>query len=221
LQRWSLDLKKQKIYKKVFEIARGTLLNSNCEAQFINAGVAYEKIQDQYSVDILYFDEMITLKIPEFLFKSSKGANVTLVTKIIILHYINSAVGSLPGVDKISYGDIPGLAGYLPVFEQRVARPLITAFGFDKHVFLETGVTMGGIKEDYGDASFTLHALPRIPITFILWEGDEEFQPSLKILFDPSIIGYLPLEDITIISKLASTRIIKEARFKRSRESIY
>jgi hypothetical protein len=161
-----------------------------------------------------YFDEIITLKLPEFLFKSSKGANVTLVTKIIILHYINTAVGSLPGNDKISYGDIPGLAGYLPVFEQRVARPLIAAFGFDKYVFLETGASMGGIKEDYGDASFTLYALPRIPITFILWEGDGEFPPSLKMLFDPSIAGYLPLEDITVISKLASTRIIKEARLR-------
>ncbi|MCX5812976.1 MAG: DUF3786 domain-containing protein [Proteobacteria bacterium] len=192
-------------------------MNSNCEARFINAGVTYESIQDQYSVDVPYFDEMITLEIPEFLFKSSKGSNVTLVTKIIILHYINAAGGSLPGVDKISYGDIPGLAGYLPVFEQRVARPLITAFGFDKYVFLETGESLGGIKEDYGDASFTLYALPRIPITFILWEGDEEFQPSLKMLFDPSITGYLPLEDITVISKLASTRIIKEARLRHCR----
>lgn len=214
MQRWSLELKKQKIYKKVFDIACRTLLNSNCEAQFINAGVACEKIQDQYSVDVPYFDEIITLKLPEFLFKSSKSANVTLVTKIIILHYINTANGFSPGVDKISYGDIPGLAGYLPVFEQRVARPLIAAFGFDKYVFLETGVSMGGIKEDYGDASFTLHALPRIPITFILWEGDAEFTPSLKVLFDPSITGYLPLEDITVISKLASTRIIKEARLR-------
>jgi hypothetical protein len=214
LQRWSLGLKKQKIYKKVFEIACKTLLDSDCEARFVNAGVTYEKIQDHYSVDVSYFDEIITLKIPEFLFKSSKGANVTLVTKIIILHYINTATGSLPGLDKVSYGDIPGLAGYLHVFEQRVSRPLITTFGFDKHVFLETGEAIGGIKEEYGDASFTLYALPRIPITFILWEGDEEFPPSLKILFDPSITGYLPLEDITIISKLASTRIIKEARLR-------
>lgn len=189
-------------------------MDSNCEAQFINAGVAYEKIQDQFSVDVPYFDEIITLKIPEFVFKSSKGANVTLATKIMILHYINTAVGTLPVINKISYGDIPGLAGYLPVFEQRVAHPLAKAFGFDKHVFLETGEAMGGIKEDYGDASFTLYVLPRIPVTFILWEGDEEFPPSLKMLFDPSITGYLPLEDITVISKLASTRIIKEARLR-------
>lgn len=190
------------------------LLKSDCETQFTNAGVTYEKRQDKFVVDIPYFDETITLKIPEFSFKSSKQANVTLVTKIIILHYINTATGVLPGIDKISYEDVPGLGGYLPVFEKRVVRPILSTFGFDKHTFLDTGIAMGGKKEDYGDASFTLYALPRVPITFILWEGDEEFPSSLKILFDPSITGYLPLEDITIISKLASTRIIKEARLR-------
>jgi hypothetical protein len=34
----------------------------------------------------------------------------------------------------------------------------------------------------------------------------------VKILFDPSIDSYLPLEDITVISKLAAVRILKAAR---------
>jgi hypothetical protein len=211
-----LELRKQKIYKNVYEIACKELLNSDCEAQFMNAGIAYEKLPGGFTVEVPYFDEVIALKVPEFSFMSSKDANVTLVTKIIILHYINIANGASLGSDKIPYEDIPGLAGYLPVFERRAAKPLVTTFGFDRHAFLDTGLSLGGKREDYGDASFTLHALPRVPITFILWEGDEEFPPSMKILFDPSITGYLPLEDISVISKLASTRIIKEARLQYS-----
>ncbi len=208
-----MDLKKQKIYKKVFELACNDLLTSNRkEQQFTNAGVVYKKEQERYNIEIPYFDETITLKLPELSFKSSKDTNITLVTKIIILHYINTANGVLPGENRISYEDIPGLRGYLPVFEKRVIKPLLTAFGFNKHAFLETGVALGGIRDDYGDVSFTLHPLPRVPITFILWEGDEQFPSSLKILFDPSITGYFPLEDITVISKLASTRIAKKAR---------
>ncbi len=209
-----MDLKKQKTYKKVYEIACKTLIDSDYESQFINAGVIYNKMSDQYSIDVKFFNEIIKISIPEFSFHSSRASNVTLVTKIIILHYLNDAGGLLPGVDKISYEDIPGLAGYRPVFEKRAVYPLVKAFGFDKHVFLETGLSMGGVLENYGDASFTLFAFPRIPITFILWEGDEEFPPSVKMLFDPSITGYLPLEDIAVISKLASIRIIKEARLR-------
>jgi hypothetical protein len=207
-----LELSKQKIYKKVYEMACKELLGSDCEIQFANAGVAFQARNEGYHVDVPYFNEVISLETPEFSFKSSKEVNVTLVTKIIILHYINTANGASLGGDKILYEDIPGLAGYLPVFERKAAKPLTSAFGFDRHAFLDAGLKLGGEKEGYGDTSFTLHALPRVPITFILWEGDEEFPPSVRILFDPSIAGYLPLEDISVISKLASTRLIKEAR---------
>ncbi len=211
-----VELRKQKIYKSVYEMACEGLLEADRERQFVNAGIAYEKQATSYRAVVPYFDEAITLEVPGFSFKSSKGANVTLVTKIIILHYINTADGTALGADKIPYEDIPGLAGYLPVFERKAAKPLIAAFGFDRNAFLDAGLSLGGEKEEFGDASFTLHALPRVPITFILWEGDQEFPPSMKILFDRSITGYLPLEDISVISKLASTRIIKEARLKYS-----
>lgn len=112
----------------------------------------------------------------------------------------------------IPYEDILGLRHYFPVYEKRVLKPLQAAFGNDRYAFLEAGLSLGAIQQEYGDASFTLQALPRIPITFILWEGDTEFPPSVRTLFDPTISGYLPLEDIVVISKLAVTRIIKEAR---------
>jgi hypothetical protein len=34
----------------------------------------------------------------------------------------------------------------------------------------------------------------------------------MKVLFDRSIPTYLPLEDIVVVSKMAATRILKQAR---------
>ncbi len=165
-------------------------------------------------ISIPFFDESITLEIPGCLFKSSKNANITLAAKILILHHINTATGTSLSGELITYEDIPGLRGYQPVFAGRTSKPLLYAFGADRYTFLEAGLGLGGVKNDYGDASFTMYAFPRLPITFILWEGTDEFPPSLKVLFDSTIPDYLPLEDITVISKLASTRIIKQARIK-------
>ncbi|MCX5799143.1 MAG: DUF3786 domain-containing protein [Proteobacteria bacterium] len=212
----TLELKKQKVYKKVFENACNALLSSHIEKQLHNAALDYEREENRYTVAIPYFDEVITFKVPELSFISSKGVNITLVTKIILLHYIYTASGTSLGVDKIPYEDIPGCRQYQPVFEKRVTKPLQSAFGYNKYAFLEASIGLKGKEEEFGDASFTLYALPRVPITFILWEGDEEFPPSVRTLFDPSIQKYLPLEDIVVISKLASTRIIKEARLKYS-----
>lgn len=215
-----MELKRQKIYKKVFDMACELLLSSNMEAQFANAGALCTGQGESLTVEVQYFDESIAIEVPQFLFASSKGANVTLVTKIILLHYIGRASGEQPSPleQRISYGDIPGGRHYLPVFEKRVSRPLESAFGHNRDLFLDAGLSLGGREEDLGDVSFTLFALPKVPVTFILWEGDPEFPPSIKVLFDPSIAGYLSLEDVVVLSKLAVTRIMKAARLRASEE---
>jgi hypothetical protein len=208
----SYMLEKQKTYKKVFDLACEELRTSDLEDRFRKASVACTVDNGQYLVECPFFDETIFIEIPRFSFRSKQGSNITLATKILILHYLLNASGRPLGAEKIPYEDIPGCRPYFPVFERRVVRPLISAFGFDRDLFRASGEALGGASESYGDVSFTLHALPMVPLTFILWEGDAEFPPSLKILFDPSIDEYLPLEDITVISKLAAVRIIKAAR---------
>ena len=207
-------MEKQKPYKRVFDMACAELLRLDIGSQAENGGAEYCGAAGGGSIECAYFDEIISIGIPEFSFKSSKNTNVSLVTRIIILHYLITASGAPPGTDLISYEDIPGARLYLPVFEKRVTKPLLSAFGFNRDAFLDAGLALGGAQEEYGNASFTLHPLPSAPITFILWEGDVEFPPSMKILFSPSIPGYLPLEDVVVLSKLAAQRIVKAARMK-------
>jgi hypothetical protein len=213
-----MELEKQKVYKAVYRAACDELLSSQPGEKFRKGGLTFTAQGTGYTVHIPFFDEVITLTVPDFSFQSSTSANITLVAKIIVLHYINTASGLPMTGDKIPYEDIPGCRHYQTVYEKRVIKPLIAAFGHDKYVFREAGLALGGTEEEYGDASFTLHALPMVPITFILWEGDEEFPPTGRTLFDPAIAGYLPLEDVVVLSKLAVTRIIKAARIRYSGE---
>jgi hypothetical protein len=209
-----MALEKQKTYKKVFDLACEELRNSGLDERLRKASVAYTYTMEggQSTAECPFFEETIILEIPRFAFRSAQGSNVTLATKILILHYLLKASGEPLGREKIPYEDIPGCRPYLPVFERRVVRPLMSAFGFDRDLFRSAGEALGAAPESFGDASFTLRALPMVPLTFILWEGDQEFTPSLRILFDPSIDTYLPLEDITVLSKLAAVRILKAAK---------
>jgi len=207
-----MQLTKQKIYKKVYDKACEELINTDIQQRCEAAGVPCKDSSGNLNITIPFFDETIKITIPGFTFKSSMNANVTLVSKIIMLHYLNKASGAALKGELIPYEDILGLRHYFPVYEKRVLKPLQVAFGNDRYAFLDAGLSLGAIKQEYGDVSFTLTILPRIPFTFILWEENGEFPPSARILFDPTISGYLPLEDIAVISKLAVTRIIKEAR---------
>jgi len=212
---------KQKIYKRVYDIACEELIRSDMMNRCKSAGVLCEVSPETTTIRIPFFDEIITLVIPGFTFRSSRNTNVTLVSRILLLHYLNKADGSGLANEPIPYEDIPGLRHYAVVYEKRVLRPLEKAFGNDRQSFLDAGISLGGLQREYGDASFTIQTLPRIPITFILWEGDEEFPPSMRTLFDSTVNGYLPLEDIVVIAKLGATRILKQARLLNTDEAPY
>ena len=108
----------------------------------------------------------------------------------------------------IAYREIPGCLLYAGVFARRVTEPVIQKFGRSAALFRDAGTRLGGTLNTAGDASFTLNAVPRIPLQYILWEGDEEFPPSVQLLFDSSADRYLPLEDIVVLSQVTTGRLI-------------
>jgi hypothetical protein len=207
-----VELVRQKAYRKTFEIARDRLSLLSLEEQAVMAGASLVQEGESQIVGVPCFDETIQLSVPGFSFRSSRSSNITLTTKIILLHYLAHASGALLSGELVTYEDIPGCRSYAPVFDRRVTRPLVSAFGYDRDAFARAGASLGGREEDFGDVSFRLDAFPRLPITFILWEGDEDFPPSMKVLFDRTVPNYLPLEDIVVVSKMATTRILKGAR---------
>ena len=72
--------------------------------------------------------------------------------------------------------------------------PLIKRYGFDPDAFLQRGISLGGLPQSFGDAGLRFLALPRIPIAFVLWKGDEEFPPRLSVLFDATADRHLSLD---------------------------
>jgi hypothetical protein len=49
-----------------------------------------------------------------------------------------------------------------------------------------------GARGAGGDLAFEVRPLPSVPITLILWRGDEEMAASGTLLFDSSAMAYLP-----------------------------
>jgi len=77
---------------------------------------------------------------------------------------------------------------------------------------LEMAKSVGGRKADFGDASVTINALSMVPLTLVLWKGDDEFSPEGTIMFDRTITDYLPTEDIIILCQNTSWRLVKLLR---------
>jgi len=68
---------------------------------------------------------------------------------------------------------------------------------------------LGGQKAEYGDTAVTINAFRRVPITLVIWQGDEEFRPEASILFDSTITDYLTTEDIHVLCETIAWRLVK------------
>lgn len=69
-------------------------------------------------------------------------------------------------------------------------------YASDRDGFIKRARELAGRPLDLGDASCELLPLPRIPVTFILWLGDEEFPPRLDLFFDSTCEIHIPLDII-------------------------
>lgn len=118
---------------------------------------------------------------------------------IVILHYLLTATGRPLTGEAVDFRQLVGGEGYLPNFERRAAARLAAEFGQDPERFIRCGLKIGGRQVALGDAAIRVSVFPRVPVTMILWRGDDEFPPSAKYLFDRSISDYLPTEDVVAI----------------------
>ena len=64
-----------------------------------------------------------------------------------------------------------------------------------------------GVPPDMADAAYIFKITPRIPVAVLYWEGDDEFPPESKILYDKSITEHLASDIIFALAVAICTRI--------------
>lgn len=110
---------------------------------------------------------------------------------LTILHYLlESSLQPLSG-KWISEKDIPGGELFFRGPHQFPTGPLLKLFGRNRELFRRAAEALGGSSVPMGDAAFRLWPLPRVPILFVLWEGDDEFEPALHVRFDETVATQL------------------------------
>lgn len=165
------------------------------------------------TISLDYLNRTYLIKSPEAAVNlKDTDEPVTLVDKILLLHYFTQAKGTPLSGELISFKEIAEAAGYFPTFYQRAIKPLVTYFGDEPDKLLEMAKSLGGCKADHGDVSATIPALPMVPLTLVLWKGDAEFSPEGTIMFDRTVTDYLPTEDIIILCQSTSWRLVKLLR---------
>jgi len=123
--------------------------------------------------------------------------------ELMVLVYLNNATPFLIRNEMISINDLKDAHFFQGPHELRI-QALLNRYGNDLSGFIDAAQYLDGQPIDAGDAGFKLLPFPKIPLYYILWEGDEEFKPRLSILFDKSIERHLAADGIWGMVNLVS-----------------
>lgn len=152
--------------------------------------------------EINFLGQAFTVKYPTGRFDPEPNleGELPIFAQILVLHYLSSKSMAQNEGKLISYKEIPGGSIYIQPFTNRAIRPLVKLFGDNPQRLLEVAARVGGKAISHGDASVTIDVFPRIPVTLVLWAGDDEFPASGNILFDASAAQILPAEDYAVLA---------------------
>ena len=111
--------------------------------------------------------------------------------KLLTLLYLCNSDGTPPSGSWVAYRDLPGGRFYEPVVARTVEAPLARAFGSVPGNLITAAKTIGGTVESYGNAACSFALFPLVPVCFIVWGSDDEFEARAQVLFDSNCEHHL------------------------------
>ena len=208
-------------YKLAYELASEKLAKvETIEQQCFNSGASYQVIDCRQLIIVEYLNRSYQVTLPDIeISLVDSEEEIPLRNKILILHYLTQAKGTPLANEIIAYKELPEGSNYFPTFYKRAIKPLVDHFGRQPQQLMDAAKELGGYKADYGDMAVTINAFKQVPVTLVLWQGDEEFPPGGNILFDATVSDYLSTEDINVLCEIIAWSLVKFLREGSERRS--
>ena len=198
LERRSDELRENLFHRKVDQLAEltGTTVRSKAEEHY------YE---------FLYWGKPVHLSSRDYLAREPEsGHPLPPIHQAMILYYFHSSKGSPATGNWISFSELADGQFYNSAFQGYTAQKLTQYFQTDYEKFEVRNESQCGIRYDFGDGAFRYQILPQIAILVVYWKGDEEFQPSYKILFEDIADYHLPTDGCAILGSMLVGKLMAE-----------
>ncbi|MFH0847781.1 MAG: DUF3786 domain-containing protein [Chloroflexota bacterium] len=192
---------------EAYRLATGSLRAAAIQEVCQRSGCEYSA--SDKTITLKYLNQLCHIKLPEIEFT---GIELPLRERLIILHYLSWSKGSPLTNRLISLKELPEARNYLRTYTKRTLQPLADNFGKKPLKLIEIASRIDGERADLGDASVRINAIPRVPLTIVLWRGDNELPPQSNILFDETVSDYLPTEDIIVLSETVVWKLVRLAK---------
>ena len=138
---------------------------------------------------------------------SSKRAGF--IEQLCILAYLLGAK-DIPLAEKLVKAEsLPGGQFFFRGLHSLPTEKLAKAFGDDPEGLIRASQRFDAEPCEFGDASIRLLALPRVPLTLVIWRKDEEFDARASILFDQTAAAQMPLDALWATVNLSVKKLLE------------
>ncbi|RLC62507.1 MAG: hypothetical protein DRI01_06785, partial [Chloroflexi bacterium] len=158
-----------------YKLAREQLAEiEDIEQLCLKNGARYLVTGSQKEIAIEYLNQLYRIIMPNVevsLIDSQE--EVPIRDRVLILHHLLSAKGTPITNKLIAFKELLGGDSYSRTFSKRAIEPLVEHFGEQPHVLIDIAGKLGAHTVAYGDVAVTVNAFNKVPITIVLWRGDE------------------------------------------------
>ncbi len=181
------------------------LMGKNYDASFeelaekdleLIAGSSGAKIMGNQKLTLEFFNKQIIVDINKReMHEDEKTESLDAFPASLILHYLLNSDGTPLFGEWIPYRELPDGLFYASTIPG-VLQPLLMKYESDGSALVGRIVGLGGkAYSDFKNAGI-LYPFSRVPVLFVLEEKDEEFDGTLRVLFDRSASRYLKTDII-------------------------
>jgi len=118
-------------------------------------------------------------------------SDVNALFGLFIIYYLLKSKEIESSREWISEKDIPGGATFFRGPHAIPTQLIERRYANNINGFNEICEKLSGSRIDMADAAYSFQITPRIPAAVLFWNGDDEFLPESKILFDRTITEHL------------------------------
>lgn len=138
------------------------------------------------------------------------GRELTEEFQILLIRYLVAPNGGKRTGREISEKDLPGGVTFFQGPHTLWVHPIVKLYGSDAEAFASRGQDLNAERIRHGDCGLRFYPFPEIPVTYVLWQEDEEFPASVSVLFDSSIGKWFELDMVFTLVRVVTQRIASE-----------
>jgi hypothetical protein len=158
---------------------------------------------------IPFYEDQFKIKFPERVVRYSESCQeLNPFFTVIIIHYLIESQDVPLSNKLISFRELYGGGVYYQAFYNRAVKVLAATFSEEPELLLEAAGKLNPKKIEKGDCAVEIAVLPKLPLTVIIWKGDDEVAGSANILFDSTANKHLPTEDLAAVSELLAKKLV-------------